>query len=223
MRTLYHQWICPFSRKVRIALGEKKLAFTLVVERVWETRPEFLALNPAGDVPVLIEEDGLIVAEATAIAEFLDETEPEPSLLGYDPIVRAEIRRLVAWFDDKFNREVTVNLVGEKLVKRQMGQQSAPDSRALRTGYSLIGHHLDYLDHLSETRKWLAGDFFSLADVTAAAHLSTIDYLGDVPWGDHLAAKEWYARVKSRPSFRPLLSDIVSEFRPPSHYANLDF
>jgi len=216
MRTLYHSWICPFSRKVRILLGEKKLAFELVVERSWENRQDFLMLNPAGEVPVLVEPNGAVLADSTAICEYLEEVQP-------DPLTRAEIRRLVAWFDIKFNREVTVNLVGEKLVKRQMGSSSGPDSRAIRAGFTHIREHMDYLSWLAETRRWLAGEAFSLADIAAAAHLSAVDYIGDVPWNDFPAAKDWYARIKSRPSFRPLLTDHLPGIPPPKHYADLDF
>jgi glutathione S-transferase len=74
-----------------------------------------------------------------------------------------------------------------------------------------------------ERRKWLAGDDFTLADITAAAHLSTLDYIGDVPWASHENVKDWYARIKSRPSFRPLLSDRIPNAPPPKHYADLDF
>ena len=204
-------------------LGEKKQAFTMVIEPTWERRPDFLALNPAGDVPVLADGQGLVLADATAIAEYLDETVAEPSLLGDDAAGRAEVRRLVGWFDDKFNREVTINLVGEKLVKRQMGRSESPDSRAVREGYSFLPAHLDYLGALAERRRWLAGERISLADFTAAAHVSAVDYLGDIPWERYPQVKDWYARVKSRPSFRPLLTDHLPGMPPPAHYADLDF
>lgn len=222
MRTLLHFWPSPFSRKARIALHEKRLDFEPVVEPVWERRPEFLELSPSGEVPVLIEADGTVIAEHNAICEYIDESQLEPPLLGYDPVARAEVRRLVAWFDVKFNREVTEALVGEKLIKRLLGS-GEPDSRAIRAGYGAMREHLDYIGWLTERRRWLAGDLFSLADIAAAAHLSAIDYLGDVPWDDHPAAKDWYVRIKSRPSFRPLLADHVPGAPPPPHYADLDF
>lgn len=222
MRTLYHLWLSPFCRKVRIVLGEKKIDVDLKVENVWERRRDFLALNPSGDVPVLVEAGGLALSGSDVITEFLDEIHPEPSLIGRQPMERAEVRRLVGWFDRKFNREVTENLVGEKVMKRFLGLGS-PDSKAIRAGQANIQHHLDYIAYLTERRKWLAGERFSLADIAAAAHLSTVDYLGDVPWGDNRAAKDWYARVKSRPSFRPLLGDNIPGVAPPKHYANLDF
>jgi glutathione S-transferase len=222
MRILYHLPLSPFSRKIRVVLKEKGLEFTPQIEKTWERRPEFLALNPAGEVPVLIEPDGTVLSDSAAIAEYLDEVHREKLLLGLNPVDRAEVRRLNAWFDVKMNREVTENLVGEKLMKR-LTRIGTPNSGAIRAGHANIGYHLDYIGYLIERRRWLAGDHFSLADITAAAHLSAIDYLGDVPWDNHEPAKEWYARMKSRPSFRPLLADQVAGMPPPAHYADLDF
>ncbi len=222
MRILYHLWMSPPCRKVRVVLKEKSLEFELRAENIWERRDEFLALNPAGDIPVLVEPDGTAISGGDAICEFLDEVHPHPPLIGRQALGRAEVRRLVHWFDNKFDKEVTENLVGEKMMKRFLGQ-GAPLSKAVRAGHANIHHHLDYIGYLIERRRWLAGDDFSLADITAAAHLSTVDYLGDVPWTEHEEAKDWYARIKSRPSFRSLLEDNIPGAPPPKHYADLDF
>ncbi len=222
MRILYHLWMSPPCRKVRVVLKEKSLEFELRAENIWERRDEFLALNPAGDIPVLVESDGTAISGGDAICEFLDEVHPNPPLIGGQALGRAEVRRLVHWFDNKFDKEVTENLVGEKLMKRFLGQ-GAPLSKAVRAGHANIHHHLDYIGYLIERRRWLAGDDYSLADITAAAHLSTVDYLGDVPWTEHEEAKDWYARIKSRPSFRSLLEDNIPGAPPPKHYADLDF
>jgi glutathione S-transferase len=222
MRTLFHLWLHPFSRKVRIVLAEKRLEFDLQVEKVWERRTEFLALNPAGDVPVLVEQDGTTLANSQVICEYLEEVYPEQNLLGHDPVQRAETRRLVSWFDVKFNREVTDNLVGEKLMKRLL-KLGEPHGPSIRAGHANIHYHLDYIGFLTEKRKWLAGDNFSLADIAAAAHLSAVDYIGDVPWEEHEAAREWYNKVKSRESFQPLLEDRIPGFSPAGHYEDVDF
>lgn len=222
MRTLYHLWLQPFSRKVRIALAEKQLDFEMKIEKFWERRTEFLAMNPAGDVPVLVEPDGTTLTNSQVICEYLEDVYSDIDLLGKEPIQRAETRRLISWFDLKFNREVTENLVGEKLMKRflKLGEPHGPSVRA---GHANIHYHLDYIGFLTEKRNWLAGDSFSLADISAAAHLSAIDFIGDVPWDEHEAARDWYSRVKSRPSFQPLLQDHVPGFSPAKHYQDVDF
>ena len=203
-------------------MAEKAIAFHCHLEKPWERRAEFLHLNPAGEVPVLVEQDGTTVCGGQVIAEYLEEIYPDRLLIWGTPRDRAEIRRLCAWFDEKFNLEVTENLVGEKLVKR-LSRQGEPFGPAIRAGLVNIRHHLDYIGWLAERRRWLAGDQFSLADITAAAHLSCVDYIGDVPWDNHREARDWYARVKSRPSFRPLLDDNVPGVPAPAHYADLDF
>ena len=222
MRVLYHQWLSPACRKVRIVLAEKKLDFELRLEAVWEQRPELLALNPAGEVPVLVENDGRVLADAIAISEYLEEAVPDPPLLAGSPAERAEVRRLVAWFDRKFDAEVTCNRVGEKVMSR-LTRRGHPDSAAIRAGHANIRFHLEYLSWLMERRNWLAGDRMTLADISAAAHFSCIDYLGDVPWDTYEEAKTWYARVKSRPSLRAILADAIPGMPPVEAYADLDF
>lgn len=222
MRTLYHLWLSPFSRKIRVALREKGLECELKIEKVWERRPEFLSMNAAGTVPVLVDEDGTTIADSGAICEYLEEVYPEKPLMAGTPAERGEIRRLLAWFDQKFAREVSDNLYREKIMKRFL-RIGEPNSSAIRAGHQNIHYHLDYIAWLTERRRYLAGDRFSLADIAAAAHLSALDYLGDVPWEQHTGAKDWYARIKSRPSFRPILADHIPGAPPPKHYADLDF
>jgi glutathione S-transferase len=222
MRYLYHLPVSPYSRKVRLVLAEKRLPCEFRVEKVWERRPEYLELNPAGTVPTLIEDNGLVVPDSAVICEYLEEAYPDTPLLGRTLAERVEVRRLVAWFDGKFAHEVTRNLLGEKVMKR-LGNRGNPDATALRTGYAALKHHLVYLGWLAETRKWLAGATISLADFAAAAHLSALDFIGDVDWTVSQGAHDWYAKIKSRPSFRSLLMDRMPGMSPPGHYADLDF
>lgn len=222
MRILYHLGLSPFCRKVRLVLGEKRVKFKMTTEPIWERNEDFLKLNPTGEVPVLIETNGTALSGSDAICEFLDEVNPEPTLIGREPFARAETRRLIYWFDRKFHWEVTKNLVDEKIMKKILGL-GEPASKTIRAGYANIHQHLNYIGFLVDRRRWLAGNDMTLADLTAAAHLSCIDYMGDVPWEKHLSAKDWYARVKSRPSFRSLLEDNIPGSVPSKHYANLDF
>jgi glutathione S-transferase len=222
MRYLYHLPLSPYARKVRLVLAEKRLPFELKLEKVWERRPEYLAMNPAGTVPTLAEDNGLVIPDSGVICEYLEEAYPDTALMGRTLAERVEVRRLVAWFDGKFAGEVTSNLVGEKHMKRMCGRGN-PDPAAMRTGYTALKYHMEYLGWLAETRKWLAGGSISLADFAAAAHLSSLDFIGDLDWSLSPAAKDWYARIKSRPSFRGVLADRVPGTTPPSHYADLDF
>jgi glutathione S-transferase len=230
MLTLFHHPFCPHSRFVRLALGEYGIAVRPVEERVWERRPEFLAINPACSTPVLVEEGHPAVPGAAIIAEYLDETRggklADARLMGAQPGQRVEVRRLMSWFNDKFFAEVSGPLTMERLYKRQMPVSAgggSPDTDAIRVARHNIKYHLAYVGWLVRTRDWLAGPRMSYADLAAAAHLSAVDYLGDVPWSEDETAKTWYARVKSRPSFRPILSETLAGIPPSETYANLDF
>ena len=223
MHRLYHLPLSPFSRKVRLVLGEKRIEAELIEERPWERRLDFLRLNPAGKVPVLVTDKGRVLAGSQAIAEYLEETVPEPPLLPGNALGRAEARRLVDWFDDKFNREVTENLVHERVTKR-LARTGYPDGACLKAGSRNIRVHFDYLTWLLERHNWLAGPRLTIADLAGAAHLSCLDYLGDVPWEEYPLVRDWYAVMKSRPCFRGLLADHLPGFpTPPPHYADLDF
>lgn len=221
MARLYHVPLSPFCRKVRLSLAEKKIEVELVEERYWEKEADFLRRNPAGKVPVL-RLDGMLMAESAAICEYIEETRPEPSLMPRKPAERLEVRRLISWFDDKFHNEVTSKLLYERVNKKITGQ-GYPDSTNVKNGAKAIKYHIDYMSWLLDHRRWLAGDNMTLADFAAAAHLSCLDYISDVDWNRSAAVKDWYAKIKSRPAFRSILADQVPGFRPPSHYADLDF
>lgn len=221
MTRLYHFPLSPFSRKVRLCLAEKRIEVELVEERYWEQDPDFLRRNPAGKIPVL-KMGGRTMSESTAICEYLEEAYPAPPLMPKDAEGRYEVRRLVAWFDDKFNAEVTAKLLGERVFKKIMGA-GYPDSANVKAGSRAIKFHLDYMAWLLDQRRWLAGNEMTMADFAAAAHLSCLDYISDVDWHRSDVVKDWYAKIKSRPAFRSLLADQVPGFLPPAHYADLDF
>jgi glutathione S-transferase len=224
-RTLYHFPLDPASRQARLALGEKRLPFEPVVVRYWEQPADFAKLNPSGVPPVLVEVEGgrrLVVCEVRAILEHLEEQHPQPVLIGRDPAERAEARRLMQWFDRKFDGEVEAYLLHEKLEKR-LTKMGAPDLSNMRLGREALRAHLAYLEKLLSERDWLAGGRLTLADFAAGAHISVLDYFGDVPWRDVPAVKTWYMKVKSRPCFRPLLADRWPGLAPAGHYDDLDF
>lgn len=221
MRRLYHVPLSPFCRKIRLVLAEKKIEVELIEETPWDQRMDFLRLNPAGKVPML-RIDGLILSESNSIFEYLEEVYPTHALLPGTAPERAEARRLVAWFDDKFHHEVTANLLYERVYKR-LQKSGYPESEKIKAGAKNIKYHLDYIGWLMEGRRWLAGDQMSIADFAAAAQLSSLDYIGDVDWARNEAMRDWYSKIKSRPAFRSILADLIPGFTPPSHYADLDF
>lgn len=216
----------PPSRKVRLILAEKGLPARLEATPPWSPAGELAARNPAATIPVLIDEPPtggeIAVCPAQAIAEYLEEAYGSPPLMPSTSAARAEARRLCSWFDDKFEREVNAQLLRRKVDERLQGRRRA-DPESWRAGVEALGWHLDYLSWLLESRAFLAGDKMTIADLSAAAHLSANDYLGVVPWSDFPQAKEWYAQMKCRPSFRPLLADRVEGLSPPAHYDDLDF
>ena len=222
MARLYHYPLSAPARFIRILLDEKQMDFTLSEERDWDPRPEFLMLNPAGEVPVLVREDGAVFSGTRAIAEYLEETWPEPDLLGVSAEGRAEVRRLVDWFHTKLGSEVTRHSLSEKLLKRVFGL-GEPDSEAIRCAAHNLKTHLRYVEYLTQDSNYLVGDRFTMADAAAAAHLSVEDYFGSIAWDHYPAAKDWYVRVKSRRSVRNVLKDRVAQVNPPDHYADPDF
>jgi glutathione S-transferase len=233
MLRLIHYPLCPFSRSIRLALAECGQVVELDEERPWAWRHEFLQLNPAGTLPVLIERGGFVLAGAYAISEFLGETQGSSASVGEGegarlfpgtPVGRAEVRRLADWFHGKFDQEASRYLLEEKLYQRVTNlERNTPDTDLIRAGRANLRYHLSYVEHLVGARTWLAGDAPSFADFAAGGHLSVLDYLGEVPWAEFPKAKSWYARLKARPSFRSLLMDRLPGLAPPKVYAEVDF
>lgn len=221
MVLLIHHTVSPFCRKIRIAMSEKKMLFVLKEDEPWKPSPEIYKLTPSGEVPIFLS-DGHAICGNYAISEYLEDINKEFPLLPEGSKERAEARRLIEWFDEKFYREVYKNIVTEKVHKR-FAKGLPPDSKVLKTGLNNLNFHLEYLDWLCERRNYIAGEELSLADITAAAHLSIIDYLGDIPWEGYKNTKIWYSKMKSRPSFKDILRDGIKGVLPSKHYANLDF
>lgn len=227
MRQLYHHPLDPASRYIRLLLAEKYLEFEKVDEPFWERREAFMRLSPGGTLPVLAEPTGATLCDAQSIAEYIEETASTPPLLGTSPRGRGEVRRIVNWFMQKFAAEVSGPTLHERVWKRMVGLSGGnggtPDAAILRAASFNMRYHLSYIKYLAERRSWLGGDYMSLGDLAAAAHISCLDYFGAVPWEESGEAKDWYAKIKCRPSFRGLLADHIPGLPPAPHYTNLDF
>jgi glutathione S-transferase len=173
-------------------------------------------------LPVLIDLNGSIVSGIYAVIEYLEEAYGDKKLVSSDIIEAAEARRIFQWMNEDFSAEVTAPIVFEKDIKRFFSKDS-PSSVALKQTKAALDSYIKQLNLFIERRNWLAGDNFSIADISAAAHISVVDYLGGISWSAYQTLKEWYMRVKSRPSFKRLLADRVPGLPPASYYANLDF
>jgi glutathione S-transferase len=223
MWQLYQFTLCPFTRKVRALLNEKDVGYQLVRENPWERRDAFVDMNPAAQTPVMADADrGIVLIDSMAICEYLEETVDRAAMISGTAANRAEIRRLVTWFDTQFYRDVTQPLLEERMLKRLVHRTSPSAARLREAMKSAVGH-LDYIDFLLDHRKWIAGATISLADLAAAAQISVADYLGGIDWVGHTHAKAWYAAFKSRRAFRPLLAERVGGIEPPGYYENPDF
>ncbi|MGQ2990648.1 MAG: FtsZ-binding protein FzlA [Brevundimonas sp.] len=222
---LFHFPFDPASRTVRLALGEARIEVAETVVRPWEPDCPLIALNPSAMPPVLQIEQGrhrLTLCEASAILGWIEDQQKSPLLLPADPRERAEARRLTAWFERRFSDEVNAVLLHERLEKPLL-RLGPPEARALRDGRAALKEHLLMLEGLAGSRDRLAGRHLSQADLIAAAHLSVLDYFGEIAWASWPSLKDWYVKVKSRPSFRPLLSDRFQGLAAAAHYADLDF
>lgn len=226
MRKLFHWPLDPAGRLVRLVLAEKQLEAELVVSAPWKPADEVKRLM--GDVvgPVLLDQGqhGRVIANHThAIIEFLEETYTDsPRLLPPLAPDRAEVRRLWRWVENRFESEINGSILAERIAQA-VQRASAPDSSALRSGAHALRGVLTYLNAICEQQNYLVGRQISLADLAAAAHLSALDYFGDVSWDTVPDLREWYARVKSRPCFRGVLADRLTGKQPVAHYADLDF
>ncbi|MGQ0742637.1 MAG: glutathione S-transferase family protein [Alphaproteobacteria bacterium] len=214
MRRLVHITLSPACRMARLVLGEKRLACDLVQ-----------AEDPLSHLPVFVDLDGRMIAGLWAIIDHLEGAHSELVLVPDDPVERAETLRLLDWAMTNFHEFVTKRIAFEKGTQTQTGSASrrAPNMETVRMGRDALRAALAELSPLAEARGFLAGRDLSLADLSLAAHLSVLDYFGEVPWAEAPAITEWYTRIKSRPSFRPLLSDRVPGQPPALHYAELDF
>lgn len=228
MPTLFHQPLDVASRFTRLVLGEYGVVADCQVEKIWDRRRAFVLMSPAATVPVLQEDDGLVVVGAGPIAAYLAESRADlgAPLFPKDVALRAEVRRLMDWALVLLEADVSATLVHEKALKRQIPQElggGAPNTSAMRIARENCKWHHDYIAHLLATRDWVAGERMTLADLAFAAALSSLDYLGEIAWVDHPVTKNWYAKVKSRPSFAPILTERVTGVIPPSYYDDPDF
>lgn len=225
---LYHYPLCPFCRKIRILLDENTIEYTLVIEKFWETREKFMNINPAGNVPFLVikeinsNDDYILLFSYNAITEYLNEFNQKNEFIFGDSISKAKIRNMSFWFDEKFYKESVFPILNER-VYLWFKENKRPEEATLELGRKNLKIHLEFIETLLRSSDFIVTTDLSLTDLTAAAHISSLDYLGEINWKIYPILKEWYSIIKSRPSFQKILYDSVSGFQAPKHYTDLDF
>jgi glutathione S-transferase len=222
MQILYHYPLCPLSRQARILLKELNIVFSLLKEDYWLRSEQLLKFNPAGELPIFVEPFNIVISGIYPLIEYINDKHPQNNLIDDAPEKAAEVRRLLHWFNTKFYLEVSKIFIDEKLV-RLLKNLGPPRMDFLRIAKSNLQHHMTYMSSLLQERTWLAYDKMSFVDFAAASHLSVLDYFGEIIWEQYPNVKEWYALMKSRPSFRPFLQDQIAGFAPPKYYSDLDF
>ncbi|CCE96375.1 gstA [Sinorhizobium fredii HH103] len=197
-----HQGMGPNSYRVRIFLKEKAIEVPMVevdFAKGEHRAPDFLKLNSLGQIPVLELDDGTIITESVAICRYFEEAQPEPPLFGSDAVSRAKV--------EMWNRRAelvifatigNVALHSDAFFKDRLTQFPA----FAETERQAVPKKWAWLDReLADGRPFLAGDNFSVADITAGV----CGWLGEV-FGMEIPAslenvQRWNERVRSRPSW----------------------
>ena len=217
---LYYHPICPFSRQVQVVLSECKIKFLKYKVNYWKEIDKISILNPAGEIPILMI-DEFIIVEPVNIIEYLSYTN-RLKIFDEDLKVNSEIKRLNSWCNTKLYREVIKIFIDEKIIKPQL-VNSFPNTEIMRIARKNLTDHFNYFTTLLKRREWLANDNFTASDIVLSCHISVLDHLNEINWESHPLIKQFYSLVKSRPSFKAILEDSVLGITPPRHYLLLDF
>jgi glutathione S-transferase len=206
---------------VRFIMNEVEMEYILVEQTFWNCDDKFLRINNMGTVPVLITDDNLILNHHQLIIDYIY-SKYEPDFFYPQENDTLAIRKVSIWFNEKFYLECTKYFLHEKLVK-PLNSGEQPNTNVLSLARYNLGIHLEYLTHLLEYTSYLAGDKFSIADISAAMQISSLDFLGEIQWSKIPRIKDWYSIIKSKPSFRKFLKERIVGIQTPSHYSILDF
>ena len=221
MITLYHYYLCSSSRYIRLILEEHNISYQTQLENYWKPQKDFLQLNPAGHLPVLINEENFPVIGANSCMEYIRDLKLRPNLFVDDYKEKAEINRLIHWFDVIFKKEVFDPIIYEKVFTRII-DNITPNSDNIRAALNNLDFHIQYFNHLLINKNYFIKDKLTYLDFLAAANFSILDYLGLLNLKSYENIKEWYFKVKSRPSFKTLLKDQMVGLNPHENYKEID-
>ena len=227
---LYHYPICPFCRKIRfmLALNDVKNC-SLRIENFWEKREKFCNINPTGEVPFFAvqqtefdEKRSVLIWGQNSIMEYLRRKYPVDTLIFGDIEEQANINKYNEWFDTKFYNDAVKPLLEERVYVFYKKKRMA-NTEVIKLARLNCEQHLRFIERILRKRDYIATNEFSLADLSCACHISSLDYLGEIDWSSHEILKNWYIIIKSKPAFRDILYDIIPDIRPASWYRELDY
>ena len=222
MYTLYHFPLCPFSRKLRVMMNEKEINYDLKLYEFWNKNKQNYKLTKFGSVPILVA--GKNVFQHSYLASsYLERVYNNVELIPKDFNKNLHVKTMCLWFEEKFFNDVVYHFLYQKVINF-LSSNTSPDTNVLNIAKENLIHYFNYIESILAHSTWIAGDFFTLSDITAACQISVLDYLGIIDWKKTPPAiVDWYCVIKSRSSFQSLLEDRIIGFQPPAHYGKLDF
>jgi glutathione S-transferase len=197
---LYDSQTAPNPRRVRIFLAEKGITVPMVqvdLGKAENRQPEFLKRNPMGGVPVLELDDGTCLAESLAICRYFEETKPSPALFGVDAKDKAVVEMWQRRMELEIFNIITGTFRNTHAFFKGRIPQVAEYGEVCREA---AGKRLAWLDGVLSDRPFIAGERFTVADITA---LCGIDFgrVCNIRIGeDQKNLRRWHDSVSSRPS-----------------------
>ncbi len=250
MLTLYDGTVSVCAIKVRLVMAEKSLDYTsrtLDLRKGEHFHADYLKLNPNAVVPTLLH-DGEVIIESSVIMQYLEDFQPDPTLLPPRPIDRARLRLWLKRIDDPVHPACGVlthatafrasfRALTPEQQEARMAKLPDPGRRARQRAVYKDGLDASIVVDAAKTfdqmigdmetalagSPWLAGDTYTLADAAATPYIARLDMLGllEIWTGSHPRLVEWYARIRARPSFDAAITDYFTA-ADAGHFAGVD-
>ena len=226
---LHNTHVSTCSQKVRMCLHEKSLEWEdrqVNLMKFEQLAPEYLALNPNGVVPTLVD-NGIPIVDSSVIIEYLEDKYPAPALAPSDPAGRAEVRAWMRYFEEVPTQAIRVptfnallvprlrdmgsseldNLTGKMPVRKQFYRKMVVaaggfDERDTADSLERLRATIERISKALEGNRWLCGDLFTLADITLMPTIVRMHDLGlSELWHGHPAVARWFTDIQERASF----------------------
>ena len=209
MPTFYDYLRAPSPRRARILLAEKAIAHDVQLVDLAageQLSDAFRAVNPACTVPALALEDGAVLTDNAAIAAWAEAAHPQPPLLGRTPLEKAAVASWNAKLEGECMMAIaeamrnTAPAMKDRALPGPENYAQIPELAA--RGAARLGHFLERFELHMAQQDYVAGDFLSLADITACVALDFARVLKVDAYAGRPALRAWRDRLEQRPAFR---------------------